>query len=77
MTEQSGLPDWDNDPLFVDTKEDLPPAEDWKEANDYLMEHLSPETYSDLRLPKKSFSMDDAIRIVKHFGDTRYYRIPT
>jgi len=75
MDEQSGLPDLD-DPLSVDTKEDLPPADDWERANEFLKKHLSLDTYNDLRLPRKSVSMDDAIHLVKRFGDTRYFRVP-
>jgi hypothetical protein len=63
------------DPLddLDDTKEILPPAEDWREADEYLQEHLDLATYRSLRLPRKSVSMSDAHHLVRAFGKTGYF----
>jgi len=77
MPEQCELPDWDIDRLFADTKDDLPPADDWEEADAFLKQRLSNMAYNYLNLPRKSLSMEDAIHLVKQLGDKPYLRLPS
>lgn len=77
MPEKCGLPDWDYDRLFADTKDDLPPADDWEEADAFLKKNLSNGAYNNLNLPRKSLSMEDAFHLVVRFGDMRYLRLPS